>query len=94
MSNEALKVGELELRFVNFHVPDTFHSGLPSGPFWVLEIVPLSLDDDAALAIELHISKHGTSAGITANKICLFIKNESMKIEVKLFGFILSIIIH
>jgi hypothetical protein len=38
--NEALKVGDLELRFIKFHVPDTFHAGLPSGPFCMLEIVP------------------------------------------------------
>jgi hypothetical protein len=30
------------------------------------------------------------NAAITTNKICLFIKNESMKIEVKLFGFLLA----
>ncbi len=36
ISNEALKAGDLELRFVNFQVPDTFHAGLPSGPFCVL----------------------------------------------------------
>jgi hypothetical protein len=41
MSNEALKVGLFDLRFMKFHVPDTFHAGLPSGSFCVLEIVPL-----------------------------------------------------
>ena len=40
---------------------------------------------------KVHISKDATSAGVTANLICLFIKNDSMKIEVKLFGFIHSI---
>jgi hypothetical protein len=44
-----------------------------------------------ALAIELPISKVAIRAGIIAKNICLFIKNESIKIEVKFFGFILSI---